>query len=354
MSHPEFRYPLTNNLFKTVLNESSLRLVDAGASYGGEFNRWGFLGNKLELHAFEADEEDCKLQNTRIKNSPVNAYYHNVWLGKTTKQRPFYVTKDRFSSSFLKLDMDWYERKKSIIDGVVCKSSAEFGETKEIHVDCISLDDWAEESGIEQIDHLKVDIEGVELELLESSPRILSSCLSIVIDVIFHEDWFGAATFSDIDKFMLENGFMLLDLGHFKRTGQYNSPITMKSNLTGFQGQIACGDAFYVRDPFHSENSNLDTESLLKLSCISEVLGQVEYAFEMLILAKEKESSPEKKDLLNEIIERITKDYIALEKEKKFRKIVDPVANFVKKNLPANLWKGIALIGNRVVGGLSK
>lgn len=75
--------------------------------------------------------------------------------------------------------------------------------TKQIEVDCISLDDLVRQNSIEHIDILKVDIEGFEQSLFKNN----SKALSITDNVIFE---FHRTKFQDlnkIDKILRKSGF---------------------------------------------------------------------------------------------------------------------------------------------------
>lgn len=68
------------------------------------------------------------------------------------------------------------------------------------------LDQWCFENQIEPIDFLCLNLEGAELLILKSSPKVLKSvrCLAI------HTNLFATAQYADLKNFLEESGFQLL------------------------------------------------------------------------------------------------------------------------------------------------
>lgn len=80
--------------------------------------------------------------------------------------------------------------------------------TEEVPV--ITLDEWAEEEGVESVDFLKLDLQGFELEALEGADELLrTSVRAVYSEAQLVELYDGAALFSDLDRFLRERGFDL-------------------------------------------------------------------------------------------------------------------------------------------------
>lgn len=105
-------------------------------------------------------------------------------------------------------------------------------DTKEnIKVSQVRLD--AEVSN--EIDILKLDLQGYELEALKGSVGLLSRVKLALLEVEFFPLYENQPLFSDIDIFMRENGFRLLNF--------YDM-------YTHDDGQLTSGDAIYVNNIF--------------------------------------------------------------------------------------------------------
>jgi FkbM family methyltransferase len=89
-----------------------------------------------------------------------------------------------------------------------------YGEMYELdhteRVPLTTIDAWAAERGVEQIDILKLDLQGYELAALRGATRALeTSIIAVYSEAQFLPEYEGAATFTDIDLFLREHGFSL-------------------------------------------------------------------------------------------------------------------------------------------------
>jgi FkbM family methyltransferase len=89
-----------------------------------------------------------------------------------------------------------------------------YGEMYELdhteRVPLTTIDAWAAERGVDQIDVLKLDLQGYELAALRGATRALESgVVAVYSEAQFLPEYEGAATFTDIDLFLREHGFSL-------------------------------------------------------------------------------------------------------------------------------------------------
>lgn len=104
---------------------------------------------------------------------------------------------------------------------------------RSITVDTFKIDTWAELNGIDHVDMMWLDMQGVELEVLKASPKILATTRVILLEVEFVEAYEGQYLYEDIKKWFEEKGFTLIwcnfDVNYPTQNGQW------------------CGDALFVR-----------------------------------------------------------------------------------------------------------
>lgn len=79
-----------------------------------------------------------------------------------------------------------------------------------VEVPCVILDDWCKEKGISHFDFMWLDLEGLELEVLKSSPEILKNVKVIYTETNFYEFRVGTTQYQDLKRFLESNGFALL------------------------------------------------------------------------------------------------------------------------------------------------
>jgi protein O-GlcNAc transferase len=116
-------------------------------------------------------------------------------------------------------------------------------------VNTTRLDDIAE---IEDIDFIKIDVQGSELAVLENALRALSSAVLIQTEVEFVELYRGQPMFADVDTFLRANGFQFHTLNGF--TGRAFKPLIAKGDVNSAFRQALWSDALYVRDWMHIED----------------------------------------------------------------------------------------------------
>lgn len=105
------------------------------------------------------------------------------------------------------------------------------------------LDDIAE---IDDIDFIKIDIQGGELAAFRNASRVLSSAVLIQTEVEFVEIYKGQPMFADVDIFLREKHFQFHAFNGFG--GRTFKPMVVNDNANIGLRQALWSDALYVRD----------------------------------------------------------------------------------------------------------
>lgn len=79
-----------------------------------------------------------------------------------------------------------------------------------VMVDCVILDDWCKVNGVSKIDFMWLDLEGMELQVLKSSPDILKTVSVIYTETNFQEFRIGMTQYAALRSFLEKSGFHLL------------------------------------------------------------------------------------------------------------------------------------------------
>lgn len=96
----------------------------------------------------------------------------------------------------------------------------------DVTVPCVVLDDWCEENGIDHIDFMWLDLEGLELRVLQSSPQILDTVKVIYTETNFQAFRVGMAQYRDLREFLEKNRFKLIS--HWYTDGYQGNAIFVK------------------------------------------------------------------------------------------------------------------------------
>lgn len=90
-----------------------------------------------------------------------------------------------------------------------------------VHVEAVTVDDWASRAGVKSIELMKFDIQGAELMALQGAEKMIATVtLAIYTELLFNTLYEGDALYSQIDLFLRKAGFVLFDFFKPRYDGQ--------------------------------------------------------------------------------------------------------------------------------------
>jgi FkbM family methyltransferase len=227
-----------------VFRDLTIMAVDAGAR-GGIDRDLLPIAFAVDVLGFEPDPEAfARLSSlNRSLEGWKSVRYLPVALAGAPGRRTLHVPTDPAGASLLKPDPAIGARfdKLQFFTGI-----------REVSVDCVTLDAAVASASLGSPAYLKLDVEGAELEVLATAPRVLESLVAIKTEVSFLPFRHGQALAGDVDVFLRARGFQpmdFLDLSRWRRHGYVLHPHADGLPIPYSRGQIAHGDALYIRDP---------------------------------------------------------------------------------------------------------
>ncbi len=204
-------------------------VVDAGARYGLH-PTWVDLKDVAEFHLFEMDEGEAqRLAEKYRSNEQITVYPIALYSSDTVLK--FTAAEHRGLNSVLPTNYELLEQHEYM--------TRDFTPTEEREVSARSLDSLFDGKDVHFI---KLDVEGAESDVLEGAVKMLGkSVLGLRSEVLFAELYKGAALFGDLNKFMLDHGFELLNLDY---TGAGNK--AGRFTLPGRYGRLFSSDAVWI------------------------------------------------------------------------------------------------------------
>jgi FkbM family methyltransferase len=219
-----------------LLSESFV-IIDVGVQ-GGEHPRWEFLGSYAEVHGFDPIAEVIdELQQSEIRSQ--RRYYHNLALGNEDGQRLFFLSPERFSSSFFRTGVD--------------------GEKQRL-VDVRRLDSLYREGAIPRADYLKLDCEGFEPEILRGARKYLSNrdIICVTTETNFNvSPTLPYTHFHAVNEVLAEHCLLVYDINEVRSpTPEYLAALAARHQLQPSQDKgspLAVGrpgtcDVLFCRD----------------------------------------------------------------------------------------------------------
>lgn len=256
-------------LFETIAKISpslSFTIAEVGAvPIGGQVEPFYLLLDYFPASRIIAFEVDEKLCNELNEKSRPNITYFPVALGEREEERPFYETTHPMCCSLYKPNEDLM-RNYNNLDVAMLKSTSTIATT--------SLDSFASQNSVDEIDFIKIDVQGAELDIFRGATKMLDNVVFVVSEVEFIPLYIDQPLFGDICTYLTEKGLM------FHRflgiAGRSLKPIVIDSD-PNFASQVMWTDAIFIREI--SRLSDLAPEKLLKMGVLAYMYGSPDVAF---------------------------------------------------------------------------
>ncbi len=197
---------------------SSPVVIDGGAHEGETADLLLDTFSNPTVHCFEPQGDKFSLLKNKFESTD-NVRLYNCALGKSNEERVFHVMPDTYLSSMLK-PTEKYTSMFDKMDG---------DESKDVRAEVRKLDDVVSQN----IDIIKLDLQGFELEALKGAKKSLSQARAVLLEVMFNENYEGQPVFGDIDDFMTRSHYKLYRLYNIKHWPS---------------GKVRHADALYFKD----------------------------------------------------------------------------------------------------------
>lgn len=235
--------------------------VDIGCS-GTLDRQWADLFPLLVYTGFDPNAEECQRLN-RKPHPYRSARYLPYAVGGDSGTRTMYKTKSIYCYSLLRPNYPWVNR---------FSFSDMFAEAGTEPVATTTLDHLAQAQGV-RADIIKVDSQGVDLEILKAGTRVLDGAFCVEVEPGFTQNYAGENIFAPMDEFMRSRGYLLFDLRVHK--------IGRANPLAGVgKGQPLWSEALYLYDPI-AAGAAPTREAALKALRICKALGYQDYGYEL-------------------------------------------------------------------------
>lgn len=154
-----------------------------------------------------------------------------------------------------------------------------------LSIPTVRLDDVEE---IKNIDYLKIDVQGGELEILRNGVNRLEDCLVIHTEVEFLPMYEGQPLFSEVELFLRDLGFMFHCFDPLMTKAV--QPIVANNDIQDGLNQVLWADAIFIRD--FTKFNRLDSEALKIIALITnDLYGSPDIALRALMICDKRANS---------------------------------------------------------------
>ena len=253
-------------IVKKYHKDLKFKIAEIGAHPYGEFKEVfhmlldHFSGS--EIYAFEVDKRECEKLNKICKKG---MKFFPYALGKKKETRNFYETYMPVCSSLYKPNEDLIKLYNNLNIAYLKKAT---------EIETISLDEFLNNHDLGNLDFMKIDIQGAELDVFAGSKKTLEKILMIVSEVEFVEQYIDQPLFGDVSSFLNNYNFMFHKfLGFGSRTLK---PITLGENKN-LGTQLFWSDAIFIRNILNI--SNMSDKNLIKSAVLTYIYGSPDLTY---------------------------------------------------------------------------
>jgi len=207
-------------------------VVEVGAYYGAQAIQASKLWPKAKIFAFEPNPNAFeKLQKLVAESGCTNVSAYNLALSNYAGEAMLYLCHGTNGNDPV------FEFASSLLPP--SKAMEIHYQGPKINVPCVVLDNWCLANQIDHIDILKLELEGFELPVLESSPQILKNTKVVVVQTHFFPSRIGITHYANLRAFLKESGFLLLS--HWYRDGLGGNAIFLSREVWDAYFKLSLG-----------------------------------------------------------------------------------------------------------------
>ena len=199
---------------------------------------------------FEPTQNECDRLN-KTYGSPHRFYPHFVGDGKS---HTFYETNFSLTGSLFEPN--------NALNGCFNNLAELMQPVAQHAVSTKRLDDVEE---LDDIDFIKIDVQGAELMIFQNAPRLLATTLAIQTEVLFIQHYKDQPLFADVDIELRSQGFQFHTFEGFGTRAF--KPLVKGNNLNAGFRQFIWSDAIYVRD--WMKLNSMSTDKLYKYAVLA-------------------------------------------------------------------------------------
>ena len=272
--------PLSASLVATTLAsllDEPLAVVDVGCRWGFA-DTWEDLGDRCQIVGFEPDTVECQRLRDHYRDRPwVRIVPHA--LGASRRDATLYITREPACSSVYRPIDDVVDRHPRLEPQRLVRDEA---------IELVTMDDWCAENSFEDIDVIKLDTQGSELDVLRGAKQTLETASVVQTEVEFNPMYDGQPLFGDVDRFLRERGFVLWHLDNLSHHRQHGTRVGLRpaSNIYDFDasrfthrsGQLFWADAVFVRAEMATSRQTTNWDTALRRACLASALGLADLA----------------------------------------------------------------------------
>jgi FkbM family methyltransferase len=252
--------------------EAPLAVVDIGCRWGFA-DTWEELGERCKIVGFEPDRVECERLTEHYRDQPWVQIVPYA-LGSERRAANLYITREPACSSVYPPIDDVVDRHPRLEPQRMVRRET---------IELMTLDDWCADNAVDQVDLVKLDTQGSELDILRGAKRTLEHVSVVQAEVEFNPMYKGQPLFGDVDRFLRDRGFVLWHLDNLSHHRQHGARVGLRpgfhiydfdaARFTHRSGQLFWADALFVRADMTTADPETDWRTAVRRACLASALG---------------------------------------------------------------------------------
>jgi FkbM family methyltransferase len=236
-------------VIQNILDDKKIIALDVGAQ--GGFNSDKFFPSKYNIFFDDILIEPIKSEAEKMNNKK---YTINKGLWSKKEKKNLYILENRLGSSSM------YEpnKKKFDIHGIKKEHYKDYDVTKTIEVECDTISNMLSGLNIKNLDYLKVDTQGAELEILNGIGNYRP--LLIKIETHIFSMYSNVPSWHKLLNYLYELNYVAVD---WKGIGKHNTRVPAEM------------DMILIPDFNNNDGKNLIINSKEKFISLMLIFGQL-------------------------------------------------------------------------------
>ncbi len=214
-----------------ALQQSGLKYVDVGAR-GGLPPHWQAYSALLDVAAFEPDHDEAQSLRRRFELSRERGTVYEVALSAAKNTEALHITVNPGCTSLLRPNAPLISE---------FPYAGRYAVERVVDVPTDSLDSTLGSDAPAQATFVKIDAQGAALAILTGATKSLEHTIALEIEVEFAPIYEDEPLFGDVDRFLLDRDFCLVDI----RPTYWRHAAA--SELPGTRGRLIFADTLYIR-----------------------------------------------------------------------------------------------------------
>ena len=206
-----------NNLIKKLIKNEKIISLDVGAQ--GGYNSDNFFPKKYQQFFENILVEPIKSEAEKLKNKK---FVINKGLWSKKENKKLYILSNRLGSSSM------YEPNIKSFDlhNISSKDFEDYKVTRTVEIECDTISSQLSELNINNLDYLKIDTQGAELEILKGIGKYRP--LLIKIEAHLFSMYKNVPSWHELVNYLYDMNYILID---WKGIGKHNTRIPAEADM---------------------------------------------------------------------------------------------------------------------------